>query len=101
MECYADLPHSQQRADPNLIHWQAVGHNQDVQQEAREMIFAGIGHRPPSYTSNDIGEGVFDGRVEGVLEPEPVAASLPSVAERRVAGTVLSRGETVRMARSN
>ena len=56
------------------------------------MIFAGTGHRPPSYTSNDIGEGVFDGRVEGVLEPEPVAASLPSVAERRVAGTVSSRG---------
>ena len=61
------------------------------------MIFAGTGHRPPSYTSNDVGEGVFDGRVEGVLEPEP---SLPSAAERRVAGTVSSRGETVRVARS-
>ena len=99
---YAKLaPHTTQRADPNLIHWQAVGHHHDVQQEAREMIFAGTGHRPPpSYTSNDIGEGVFDGRVEGVLEPEPVAASLPSVAERRVAGTVSSRGESVRVARS-
>ena len=56
------------------------------------MIFAGTGHRPPSYTSNDVGQGVFDGRVEGVLEPQPVAAPLPSVAERRVAGTVSSRG---------
>ena len=64
------------------------------------MIFAGTGHRPPSYSSNDVGEGMFDGRVEGVLEPEPVAASLPSVAERRVAGTVVTRGETFRMARS-
>lgn len=100
LEYYANLPRSQQRADPNLIHWQAVGQNHDVQQEAREMIFAGTGHRPPSYTSNDVGEGVFDGRVEGVLEPEPVAAALLSVAERRVAGTVSSRGETVRVARS-
>ena len=95
------LPPSPQRADPNLIHWQPVGHNHDVQQEAREMIFAGTGHRPPSYTSNDRAEGVFDGRVEGVLEPEPAANSLPSVAERRAAGTVCSRGGTVRMARSS
>ncbi|KAF6226395.1 hypothetical protein HO133_009261 [Letharia lupina] len=89
------------RADPNLIHWQAVRDNNDVQQEAREMIFAGTGHRPPSYTSHDRTEGVFDDRVEGVLEPEPVAAPLPLLAERRAAGTVLSRGGTVRMARSN
>ena len=39
--------------------------------------------------------------VEGVLEPEPVAAPLPLLAERRAAGTVLSRGGTVRMARLN
>ena len=64
------------------------------------MIFAGTGHRPPSYTSNDRAEGVFDGRVEGVLEPEPSADPLPLVAERRAAGTVISRGGTVRMARS-
>ena len=70
-----------------------------MQQEAREMIFAGTGHRPPSYTSNDRAEGVFDGRVEGVLEPEPVAAPLPLFAERRAAGTVFSRGGTIRMAR--
>lgn len=71
-----------------------------MQQETREMIFAGTGHRPPSYTSNEQAEGVFDGRVEGVLEPEPVAAPLPLVAERRAAGTVFSRGGTMRMARS-
>ncbi|KAM0797849.1 hypothetical protein BDR22DRAFT_891896 [Usnea florida] len=88
------------RADPNLIHWQVVGHHDDVQQEAREMIFAGTGHRPPSYTSDDRAQGVFDDRVEGVLEPEPVVARLPLLAERRAAGTVLSRGGTVRMART-
>ena len=69
-----------------------------MQREAREMIFAGTGHRPPSYCSNDVGGGgLFDGRVEGVLEPEPAAAassSLPAVAERRVAGTVSARGGT-------
>ena len=65
------------------------------------MIFAGTGHRPPSYTSNDRAEGVFDDRVEGVLDPEPAAASLPLAAERRAAGTVISRGGTVRMARSS
>ena len=63
------------------------------------MIFAGTGHRPPSYTSHEPREGVFDDRVEGVLEPEPVAAPLPVSAERRAAGTVFSRGGTVRMAR--
>ena len=83
------------RADPNLIHWQAVGHHDQVQQEAREMIFAGTGHRPPSYTSHDRAENVsLDDRVEGVLEP------LPEAAERRAAGTVFSRGGTMRMARS-
>ena len=71
-----------------------------MQQEAREMIFAGTGHRPPSYTSNDRAQGLFDDRVEGVLEPEPVVARLPLLAERRAAGTVLSRGGTVRMART-
>lgn len=65
------------------------------------MIFAGTGHRPPSYTSNDQTVALFDDRIEGVLEPEPVAAPLPLVAERRAAGTVFSRGGTVRMARSN
>ncbi|CAF9920481.1 hypothetical protein IMSHALPRED_004918 [Imshaugia aleurites] len=89
------------RADPNLIHWQAIGHNDDVQQETREMVFAGTGHRPPSYTSHDQPERVFDDRVEGVLEPEPVAAPLPLAAERRAAGTVFSRGGTIRMARSS
>lgn len=88
------------RADPNLIHWQATGHDNDVQQEAREMIFAGTGRRPPSYTSNDRAESVFDDRVEGLLEPETAAAPLPLLAERRAAGTVFSRGGTVRMARS-
>lgn len=88
------------RADPNLIHWQAVGPDANVQREAREMIFAGTGHSPPSYTSDDrAAEGVFDGRVEGVLEPELAAAPLPSVAERRAAGMAVSRGGTVRMAR--
>ncbi|KAL9133130.1 MAG: hypothetical protein Q9175_005690 [Cornicularia normoerica] len=89
------------RADPNLIHWQVVGYNNVVQQEARKMIFAGTGHRPPSYTSNDRTEGVFDDRVEGVLEPEPVAAPLPLFAERRAARAVLSRGGTMRVARSS
>lgn len=57
------------------------------------MIFAGTGHRPPSYTSDDrAGGGVFDGRVEGVLEPERVAAPLASIAERRraAAGRMVS-----------
>ena len=65
------------------------------------MIFAGSGHRPPSYTSHVRADGVFDDRVEGVLEPEPIvaAAQLPEVAERRVAGTVFSRDGTMRMAR--
>ena len=56
------------------------------------MIFAGTGHRPPSYTSDDRVGGEFDGRVEGVLEPDRVAAApLPSVAERRAAGRMFSR----------
>ena len=71
-----------------------------MQQEARELIFAGTGHRPPSYTSNDRTEAAFGDRVEGVLEPVPVAAPLPLFAERRAAGTVFSNGGAVRMARS-
>lgn len=72
-----------------------------MQQEAREMIFAGTGHRPPSYTSNDRVESVFDDRVDVLLEPELVAARLPLFAERRAAGTVFTRGGTTRMARLN
>ena len=53
-----------------------------------------------SYTSNDHAEGVFDDRVEGVLEPESAAAPLPLVAERRAAGTVFSADGAMRMARS-
>ena len=71
-----------QRADPNLIHWQSIGEPQpDLQQEARALIFAGSGHRPPSYTSEETVD------VHGL--PEVIATPpLPQLAERRQAATV-------------
>ncbi|KAL6713951.1 hypothetical protein ACLMJK_008445 [Lecanora helva] len=70
------------RADPDLIHWQLHNHQPDLQREARELIFAGSGHRPPSYESNETTESV-------VASPSP-ARPLPLFAERRrAAGLVL------------
>ena len=65
-----------QRADPNLIHWQLHTNQPDVQREARELIFAGSGHRPPSYTSDEMVES-------------PVRRPLPLFAERRRAAGVV------------
>ena len=70
-----------QRADPNLIHWQLHTSQPDVQREARELIFAGSGHRPPSYTINETTE-------EGAAPSEMVARPLPLFAERRRAAGV-------------
>lgn len=79
-----------QRADPNLIHWYPTSQS-SVQQEARELIFAGSGHRPPSYTSED------EVQVVGEWQPatRPVLA-LPLFAERRRAATVNYIRETRR-----
>lgn len=65
------------RADPDLIHWQLHTNQPDVQREARALIFAGSGHRPPSYTSNEM--------VEGAVGVRTVERPLPLFAERRTA----------------
>ncbi|KAK4695754.1 hypothetical protein P7C71_g2057, partial [Lecanoromycetidae sp. Uapishka_2] len=67
------------RADPNLIHWHPTGQS-SVQQEARELIFAGSGHRPPSYVSEEV-------QVVGEWQPA-TGPPLPLFAERRRAATV-------------
>ncbi|KAK3173661.1 hypothetical protein OEA41_006993 [Lepraria neglecta] len=75
------------RADPNLIHWQSIGQPDvpDLQQEARALILAGSGHRPPSYTP----EETVDVHGRGHGQPEVIATPpLPQLAERRQAATV-------------
>lgn len=74
------LTYRLQRADPNLIHWHPTGQS-SVQQEARELIFAGSGHRPPSYSSED------EVQVVGQWQPA-TGPPLPLFAERRRAATV-------------
>lgn len=69
------------RADPDLIHWQLHTNQPNIQREARELIFAGGGHRPPSYTSNEMVEEAVGGRT--------VARPLPLFAERRMAARVV------------
>lgn len=70
------------RADPELIHWQLHTNQPDVQREARELIFAGSGHRPPSYTTDEM--------VEGAVGERTIERPLPLFAERRrAAGVVL------------
>ncbi|KAL2042140.1 hypothetical protein N7G274_005328 [Stereocaulon virgatum] len=92
------------RADPNLIHWQSIGHASpppipDLQTQARALILAGSGHRPPSYTS----EETIDIHMHAQGMPEvigtpplltPPTLPLPQLAERRQAATVnYMRGE--------
>ena len=69
-----------QRADPNLIHWQRMP-QPDVQQETRELVLAGSGHRPPSYSSSEMSDMAGE---EG-----PVTPPLPLFAERRRAANVI------------
>lgn len=55
----------------------------DLQQEARILVLAGSGHRPPSYTSDEVVD------VHGHGQPEVIATPpLPQLAERRRAATV-------------
>lgn len=68
------------RADPDLIHWQLHTNQPDVQREARALIFAGSGRRPPSYTSHEM--------VEEGVGVRTVERPLPLFAERRVAAGV-------------
>ena len=63
-----------------MIHWQLHSNQPDVQREVRELIFAGSGHRPPSYTTNEIREGT--------VRDVAVARPLPRFAERRRAAGV-------------
>lgn len=69
------------RADPDLIHWQLHTNQPDVQREARALIFAGSGHRPPSYTREEM--------VEGAVGERTVERPLPLFAERRRAAGVM------------